>query len=63
MDNFYRAFHYKKGLEIDVQAATTYAAQKLAAAYFKTQPHNIEVVLLARGDGVPVEHKPEEVSP
>ncbi len=61
-NNFYRCFY--RNQEIDVQAATTYEAQKLAAAYFKARKaYEVTPVLLERGDGVPVVHLPQEVTP
>lgn len=61
-DNFYKAFY--KDREIEVQAPTTYDAQKLAAAHFKARhAYDVTVVLLALGDGREVVHAPQDVTP
>ena len=57
MNNLYEAFY--KGKQMQVEAKTSYEAQELAATYFKAKKsYEVTVVIVARGDGTQVVHKP-----
>lgn len=48
---------YFKGKQIEVQAATSYAAQQAAALKFKARKsYEVSVVLVEKADGAPVIH-------
>ena len=57
--NGYIAFY--RGKSLNVEAETSYAAQKKAAALFKARKSYEVTVVLAEKDGQPVVHKPEEL--
>lgn len=59
--NHYEAFY--KGRRMSVRAATSYAAQKKAAAAFKAKKEwEVKVIIAARADGTPVVHTATESS-
>jgi len=54
--NTYHAFY--KGKQIELQAETSYAAQRAAAITFNAKKHwEVTVVLVGRADGSEVIHK------
>ena len=54
MSNLYECFF--RGKRVTIRAATTYDAQKLAAAHFRARKSYDVAVVLAEKDGTPVVH-------